>query len=108
MTPDELRKSSLLGSTAMHRVLAGVYAELVDRQQMDDDEIVEFLGRVAPHMEGPVSEGSIWTTKVPDDVFTVGALAPRSRRQDLKVLRDALVSWATSDSEWLDTLPLAA
>jgi DNA-sulfur modification-associated len=108
LTPDELRKTSLLGSTAMHRVLAGVYAELVDRQKLDDDEITEFFGSLAPYMQGPVTEDSIWITKVPDDVFIVGANAPRSRRQDLKALRDTIVTWATSEPEWLATPELVA
>ena len=41
-------------------------------------------------MDGPVTEDSIWVTEVPDDVFTPGAFAPHSRRQDLKGLRDTL------------------
>jgi hypothetical protein len=110
LAPDELRKGSFLGSTATHRVLAGVYAELVDRHKLDDDEVTEFFRKLAPHMEGPVTEDSIWITKVPDDVFIIGALAPRSRRQDLKVLRDTIVSWATSKPKpkWLGKAGLVA
>jgi DNA-sulfur modification-associated len=108
MTPEELRKASLLGSTATHRVLAGVYAELVDRHKRYDDEVTDFLRTLAPHMEGPVTEDSIWITQVPDDVFSPGALAPRSRRQDLKTLRDAMVVWATTDPQWLSAVELVA
>ena len=106
MTADELRRTSLLGSTTMIRVLAGVYVELVDRQMFDDADVVEFFRKLAPHMPGPVTDGSIWL-KVRDDVFTPGALAPRSRRQDLKILRDTVVDWATRDPEWLAS-PTAA
>lgn len=102
MTPDELRRSSLLGSTVMHRVLAGVYEGLVgDRHKLDEDDIAEFFRKLAPHMDGPVSEGSIWIKHVDDEVFSEGAFAPRSRRQDLKVLRDTIVSWAVTEPEWL-------
>jgi hypothetical protein len=94
LTPEELRKASLLGSTVMLRVLAGVYAELVDENRWEDEEVIEFFSSLAPHMEGPVTEDSIWITEVGNDVFTPGALAPRSRRQDLKTLRDTLVTMA--------------
>ena len=93
----------------MHRVLAGVYEELVgDRYKLDDDDVIEFFRKLAPHMEGAVTEDSIWVTKVEDDVFSHGALAPRSRRQDLKVLRDTLVTWATTEPQWLNTPELVA
>jgi hypothetical protein len=108
LTPDELRKSSLLGSTVMHRVLAGVYEELVGRQRYDDDDVTEFFTKLAPHMKGPVKNDSIWVTKVDDDVFSEGSLAPRSRRQDLKTLRDTMVDWATTEPEWLTAEPALA
>lgn len=109
MTPDELRRSSLLGSTVIHRVLAGVYEELVgDRHKLDEDDIAEFFRKLAPHMDGPVSEGSIWIKHVDDEVFSEGAFAPRSRRQDLKVLRDTIVTWAVTEPEWLRTDELVA
>ncbi len=103
VTTEELRKSSLLGSTVMLRVLAGVYAELADKQAFDDDDVTEFFTKLAPHMAGPVTASSIWVTKVGDDVFSPGAFAPRSRRQDLKTLRDAMVEWAIAEPapEWL-------
>jgi hypothetical protein len=102
ISPDELRRTSLLGSTVMLRVLAGVYAELVsDRHRFDDEDVTEFFRKLAPYMPGPVTANSIWVTKVSDDVFSPGALAPRSRRQDLKTLRDTLVDWATREPTWL-------
>jgi hypothetical protein len=102
LTPSELRRTNLLGSTVMQRVLAGVYQQLVDRDRFDDDDVTEFLSKLAPHMNGPVAKDSIWLTKVGDDVFTEGALAPRSRRQDLKQLRDTMVDWATKQPDWLE------
>jgi hypothetical protein len=93
-TPEDLRRTSLLGSTVMFRVLAGTYAELVEAYEFDDEDVTEFFRKLAPHMVGPVTEDSIWVTEVSDDIFTPGAFAPRSRRQDLKGLRDTLVSWA--------------
>jgi hypothetical protein len=108
-TPDELRRTSLLGSTVMHRVLAGVYEELVsDRHRFDDDDVTEFFRALAPHMEGAVAEDSIWIKHVDDDVFSPGAYAPRSRRQDLKLLRDTIVDWATTEPQWLTAPPRVA
>lgn len=100
-SPEELRRTSLLGSTVMLRVLAGTYAELVHRQKWDDQEVTDFFRLLASHMPGPVTEKSIWVTKMKDDVFSPGAFAPRSRRQDLKTVRDTLVIWATTDPQWL-------
>ncbi|GAB3551858.1 hypothetical protein GCM10027404_21740 [Arthrobacter tumbae] len=102
LTPQDLRATNLLGSTVMLRVLAGVYAELTDTQMLDDDDVVEFFQQLAPSMDGPVSEGSIWVDHVSDNVFSVGALSPRSRRQDLRTLRDAMVKWAVDKPIWLN------
>ncbi|NNN15451.1 MAG: hypothetical protein HKL82_06295 [Acidimicrobiaceae bacterium] len=104
LTTEELRKSSLLGSTVMLRVLAGAYAELADKQAFDDEDVTDFFRKLAPHMAGPATAGSIWVSKVGDDVYSPGAFAPRSRRQDLKTLRDAMVEWAIAEPvpEWLD------
>lgn len=88
LTTADLRRTSLLGSTVTQRVLAGVYKELVDNNGFDDDDVTEFLSKLAPHMEGPATKESIWITKVEDEIFSSGALAPRSRRQDLKQLPD--------------------
>lgn len=101
LSPVELRTTSMLGSTVMLRILAGVYAELTDRQMLDDEEVVEFFQQLAPFMEGAVAEGSPWIDHVPDNVFAVGAFSPRSRRQDLRTLRDSMVKWALDKPFWL-------
>ena len=102
LSPQELRQSSLLGSITVLRVLAGVYADLTGpRFKFEGDEVGEFFALLAPHMNAPVGEESIWVEHVPNDVFAVGSSAPRSRRQDLKLLRDAMVEWATKEPEWL-------
>lgn len=108
LLPEELRKTSLLGSTSLLRILAGVYGELVDRYKMDDEEISDYFQLLAPHTEGPVAQESIWIQKVSDDVFQVGSLAPRSRRQDLKVVKDTLVTWAQTQPGWLTNPSRAA
>lgn len=101
LTTDELRRTSLLGSTVMLRVLAGAYAELTDKQAFDDDDVIDFFRKLAPHMPAPVGASSIWVLQVPGEVFSPGALGPRSRRQDLKTLRDSIVEWAIKEPGWL-------
>ncbi len=110
LTTEDLRKSSLLGSTVILRVLAGVYAELVDKQAFDEDDVTDFFRQLAPHMYGPTTEDSIWVARVSDDVFSPGTFAPRSRRQDLKTLRDTIVMWAISQPhpQWLEKPVLVA
>ncbi|WP_104135136.1 DNA sulfur modification protein DndB [Cryobacterium sp. Y62] len=101
LNPEDLRKTSMLGSTVMLRVLAGVYAELVDRHKFDDRDVIDFFSLLAPHMSGPAQENGIWIEHVGGDIFAVGSLAPTARRQDLKELRDKLVTWATTNPPWL-------
>jgi len=100
-SPEDLRRTSLLGSTVMLRGLAGVYAELSDRHAFDDEDIVDYFSKLAPHMTGPVTEESIWVAHMDEDVFAVGSFAPRARRQDLKELRDTLVKWADQTPTWI-------
>lgn len=106
--PSELRATSLLGSTVMLRILAGVYAELTDPnpllgiEEMDPDDVVEYFQKLAPAMAGPVAEDSIWVKHIPNSVFTAGSMSPRSRRQDLRTLRDAMVGWAVMKPDWLE------
>jgi hypothetical protein len=107
LAPEELRKTSLLGASTMLRVLAGTYYEL-RRNGFDEDTLVAFFTTLNPHTTAPVTEESIWVTKVPGEIFTPGASAPRSRRQDLRQLTDTIASWATTSPEWLRTTAVAA
>ena len=59
LSPEDLRKRSLLGSTSMLRVLGGVYFEL-KQDGWDDDGIADFFTKLAAHMDGPVSADSPW------------------------------------------------
>jgi hypothetical protein len=108
LAPSELRKHNLIGATSMLRVIAGVYFELKEAG-WDDEGIADFFTRVSAHMDGPVTEESPWVTEVPGEVFSEGALAPRSRRQDLKSLVDTITAWAKNPPKWLDApKPVAA
>ena len=99
--PEQLRKSSMLGSTTMLRALAGTYRELEQSGRFEDEEVVRFFSLIAPHFEGPVQEGGIWIEHVGGDIFSVGALAPTSRRQNLRELQGKFLSWAANPPSWL-------
>jgi hypothetical protein len=104
VTPEELRRASLLGSTSMFRVLAGVYHDL-HAAQWDDEDITEFFSRLAPFMDVPVHADSPWVTEVPGEVFSEGASAPKARRQDVRALNDTIVGWALTQPAWLAAQP---
>ena len=95
--PQDLRKTSLLGSATMLRVLASVYHEL-GKAEMSDDTIQEFFSRLAPNMAAPVNDASPW---MEDGVFSPGAMAPKARRQDLQSLARTTVRWAKQTPKWL-------
>lgn len=100
LSPEDLRRTNLLGSTTMLRVVAGVYYSLLG-DGWEDEDLVEFLSQLAPYMPGPVNASSIWVEHVPGDIFTSGALAPTARRQDLKRLTETIIAWAKQRPEWL-------
>ena len=105
ITPEGLRKSSLLGSVLMIRILGGVYYELVETdRKWERSDVEAFFKKLAPHMEAPVYEGSIWLEHT--DLFDEGAMAPHSRRQDLAALVNLLVGWAIENPEWLSKPPV--
>lgn len=105
LLPDNLRKTSLLGSVLMDRILAGVYHDLRQEHAFSDKMVQDYFAKLAPHMSGPVYEGSIWLTQLDQGIFDDGALAPRSRRQDLKYLKNKLVDWAIERPGFLDEPP---
>jgi hypothetical protein len=97
MSPEVLRKTSLLGSTSFLRALAGVYHEL--SKGMTDDEISDFFRQLSPHVSAPITEGSPWLNT---GVFAVGASAPSARRQDLENLTASIIAWAKESPDWMD------
>lgn len=104
ISPDDLRKSSLLGSVLMLRILAGVYHDLKDHA-WTDSMIEEYFHSLAKHMPGPVYPGSIWMEHVDGSVFTEGGMAPHGRRQDLKTLKEAILTWALDRAPFVDDEP---
>lgn len=100
MSPEELRRSSLLGSPTTIRVLAGVFHNLAVTVEDDKpimhregtDKAVAFFRSLAPHMGAPVEPKSVWhkTGYFPE----AGGRAFTGRAQDLKGLTELFTDWA--------------
>ncbi|MFT4260353.1 DNA sulfur modification protein DndB [Microbacterium sp.] len=107
VSPSVLRESSLLGSPAMLRILAGVYHHLTSPEHgWTHGQVGEFFKVVNPHMAGGAYAGSIWlkiesvdSSGFRQKAFTEGAFAPNGRRQDLVAVEKALVDWAILGKE---------
>jgi hypothetical protein len=102
--PAVLRKTSLLGSVLFVRVLGGAYYDLLKFHAFSPEMVEQFFEKLAPHIDAPVYEGSIWREHLPE-LFSDGAMAPNARRQDLKRLNDELVDWAIAKPAWLEQKP---
>jgi DNA-sulfur modification-associated len=99
LAAEDLRKRSLLGSSTMLRVLAGVYHDL-SAENYPDEEISDFFRSLAPHMTAPIAKGSPWLA-IRTKVFAVGANAPTARAQDLRSLAEEVASWIDGRPSWL-------
>ncbi|GAB3799717.1 hypothetical protein GCM10027605_13870 [Micromonospora zhanjiangensis] len=91
----ELRRTSLLGSVGMLRVLGGTFHELRKGDNpVELGDITEFFKRLDPHMAAPVAENSIWRT---DDGagkdFEPEASAPIMRQQNIVHLVSVITGW---------------
>jgi len=98
LTPEQLRKTSLLGSTTILRVLAGVYHELV--KEIPEEAVGDFFAKLAPHMGAPLREDSPWV-KIEGEIFSVGTTAPKARYQDLERLTETIVGWWRREPSWM-------
>jgi hypothetical protein len=94
-----LRKSSILGSSTMLRVMAGVYFEL-KTAGVSVTDIMEFFRKISQHTAAPISSknasGKMWLNATTEGAFADGANAPGSRAQAVKALVAAIVGWYTN------------
>jgi DNA-sulfur modification-associated len=104
LTSDDVRKMSLLGSVLMVRIFGAAFHELTTKHGFTIEMMGEFFRKLAPHMAAPVHSGSIWLNEMPE-IFEDGKMSPRSRRQDLKLLTDAILRWALDKPVFLDSAP---
>lgn len=90
----QLRRTSLLGSVGMLRVLGGVFHELrASDNPVELDDITEFFKRLDRHMTAPVTETSIWRTSDANADFEPNAAAPIMRTQNLVHLVGVIAGW---------------
>ena len=103
----ELRKTSLLGSGTIFRVLAGVWFELTSstnaqgkpiKPRMSVSDAQAFFAKLAPHMGIPIKTGNKWlaTGVFPSPAGGAVVTAPGSRNQELKKLTVEITNWALS------------
>jgi hypothetical protein len=95
-TPADIRKTSILGSSTMLRILAGVYYSLrTDGASLTD--VQTFFKKLASHTTAPVTSstasGRMWLNATTEGAFADGANAPGSRAQAVKALVNAIVDW---------------
>lgn len=90
----ELRRSSLLGSVGMLRVLGGVFHDLrTGDNPVELGDIAEFFKRLDRHMTVPISDASIWRTTDARPDFEPDAASPIMRTQNLIHLVDVIAGW---------------
>jgi hypothetical protein len=106
LLPDDLRKTSLLGSINMLRGLAGTYHELVVNHAWKPDMVQKFFKELNKHMEGPVYPGSIWLEYMHREVFSDGGMAPHGRHQDMKRLSMTMAEWAIDNENFVKRAPV--
>lgn len=94
LTPQELRRASLLGSIGMLRVLAGVFHALYDPEKNNASEVQELFQRLDKHMNAPVADDSLWRTTDARQDFELNASAPIMRTQNLQHLVSVIAGWA--------------
>lgn len=95
-TTASLRKSSILASSTMLRVLSGVYYDLKEKG-VSVTEIIEYFKKLSNHTTAPVNSndpsGKMWLDATIEGAFVEGANAPGSRAQAVKALVKAMVEW---------------
>jgi hypothetical protein len=104
-SPQEFRKTSLLSSGTMFRVLSGVWFELTSstnaqgksiKPRMSVEDATNFFKKLAPHMSIPIKTGNKWLTTgvFPSPANGAVVTAPGSRNQELKKLTLEITNWA--------------
>lgn len=93
LTTRDLRKTSLLGSTTMLRVLAAAYYTLRGEKGFSDEDVIEYFGVLNQYMDAPVTKVGPWLAT---EVFSEGTYAPKARGGDIRKLADRITHWASA------------
>ena len=105
LDPVDLREESspnrsMIGSSTMVRILAGVYhdlskpaAEPTDPEQLTRSEVEDYFRKIAPKMRQiPISDSD--TFWLPTEAFLPGTTAPQARQGTVSALAREMVRWA--------------
>jgi hypothetical protein len=106
ISPEQLRRTSLLGSPLFIRILAGVFHELRTNHAFTTDMIAAYFADLSKHMTAPVHANSIWKLHAPENAIEVGSSAPNGRRQDYRAMHDSIVAWALDREPFVQAQPL--
>jgi hypothetical protein len=110
-SPPDFRRTSLLSSGTVFRVLAGVWFDLTStsnpqgkpmKARMSVEEATMFFKKLAPHMHIPIKIGNPWlaTGVFPNPANGSVVTAPGSRNQELKKLTLEITNWALNPSSF--------
>jgi hypothetical protein len=95
-TAADIREQSLLLSTTMLRVIAGVYHDL-KADGVADNAILTFFKKLDKVMKAPIVSGTpigdLWLDATTTEAFTDGATAPGARSQQVKELVSVITGW---------------
>lgn len=98
LLPEDLRKRSLLGSSTMLRILAGVSYEI--RSKHGASAVKPFMKKLASHMAAPIDAstptGQLWIGCGTTEAFVANAMAPGARAQQVKDAVTSIVAWVSS------------
>lgn len=94
-SPAQVRRTHLIGSVTMIRILAGVYHNLAE-QGIGRDEMVSFFQTIDRAGGTPLTNvnqyGRMWISS-PSGAFAEGGSAPGSRAQEVKALVEEITGW---------------
>jgi len=100
LSPQQLRRTSLLGSATMLRVLAGAYHDLTvpGSDSMSEAEVIGYFHKLGAHLRAPIAAGSAWRET---GVFVDSGMAPQASQGDVRKLTSEIVRWGRKPPRWL-------
>lgn len=103
LSPEKLRKQSLLGSSTMLRILAGVTFEV--RSRDGSSALRPLMRKLAEHMAAPIDpstkSGRLWIHCGSTEAFGANAMAPGARSQQVKDAVASISEWVRNPPEHL-------
>ena len=103
LTTQQLRTTSLLGSSTMLRILAGSYHLI--RACRGEAAAIGVFSKLSPHTAAPIDSstlsGQLWVNCGSQETFIDGAMAPGARSQQIKDAVLTISQWASEPAREL-------